>query len=70
MGRAASKGNEAKPKMTHPSDMPTPRFEHGWSNALPLDHGVALFEANENGLYVFQMSVKIWAKDDYVIKVN
>ena len=50
--------------------MPTPRFEHGWSNALPLDHGVALFEANENGLYVFQMSVKIWAKDDYVIKVN
>ena len=30
-------------KMKHPSDMPTPRFEHGgsdlWSNTLPLDHG-------------------------------
>ena len=70
MGRATSKCNETKSKTKQPSDMPTPRFEHGWSNALPLDHGVALFEANENGLYVFQMSVKIWAKDDYVIKVN
>ena len=30
MGRATSKGNEAKSKMKHPSDMPTPRFEHGW----------------------------------------
>ena len=33
MGRATSKGNEAKSKMKHPSDMPLPRFEHGryWS---------------------------------------
>ena len=33
-------GNEAKSKMKHPSDMPTPRFELGdsdmWSNALPI----------------------------------
>jgi len=29
MGRATSKGNEAKKsKMKQPSDMPTPRFEH------------------------------------------
>ena len=42
MGRATSKGNEAKSKRKQPSDMPTPRFEHGcqvlWSNTLPLDH--------------------------------
>ena len=30
MGRATSKGNEAKSKVKHPSGMPTPRFEHGW----------------------------------------
>ena len=30
MGRATSEGNEAKSKMKRPSDMPTPRFEHGW----------------------------------------
>jgi len=30
MGRATSKGTEAKSKMKQPSDMPTPRFEHGW----------------------------------------
>ena len=40
MGRASSKVNEAKSKMKHPSDMPTPRFELGgsdlWSNALPV----------------------------------
>ena len=41
MGRATSKGNEAKSEMKHPSDMPTPRFELGdtgsdmWSSALP-----------------------------------
>ena len=29
MGRATSKGNEAKTKIKHPSDMPTPRFELG-----------------------------------------
>jgi len=27
MGRSTSKGNEAKSKMKHASDMPTPRFE-------------------------------------------
>jgi len=26
MGRATSKGNEAKSKMKHPSDIPTPRY--------------------------------------------
>ena len=45
MGRATSKGNEAKSKMKRPSDMPTPRFAHGgsdlWSNTLPLNHGGA-----------------------------
>jgi len=30
MGRATSKGNEAKSKMEHPSDVPTPRFELRW----------------------------------------
>ena len=30
MGRATSKGNQAKSKMKQLSDMPTPRFEHGW----------------------------------------
>jgi len=30
MGRATSKGNETKSKMKHPSDMPMPKFEHGW----------------------------------------
>jgi len=44
MNRATSKGNEAKTKQ--PSDMPTPRFEHGgsdlWSNTLLLDHEGAL----------------------------
>ena len=30
MGRVISKGNEAKSKMKHPSDMPTPRFEQEW----------------------------------------
>ena len=44
MGLATSKGNEVKSKTKQPSDMPTPRFEHGgsdlWSNTLPLDHGV------------------------------
>ena len=39
MGRVISKGNEAKSKMKHPSDMPTPRFNLSdgdlWSNALP-----------------------------------
>jgi len=25
-----SKGNEAKSKMKHPSDISTPRFERGW----------------------------------------
>ena len=29
MGRATSNGNEAKSTMKHPSDMLTPRFEHG-----------------------------------------
>ena len=45
MSRATSKGNEVKSKMNQPSDIPTPRFEHGgsdlWSNTLPLDHGGA-----------------------------
>ena len=27
---AISKGNQAKSKMKHPSDMPTPRFELMW----------------------------------------
>ena len=31
MGGATSEGNEAKSKMRQPSDMHTPRFEHGWS---------------------------------------
>ena len=30
MGGVTSKGNEAKSKMKQLSDMPTPRFEHGW----------------------------------------
>ena len=30
MSRATSKDNEAKSKMKHPSDMPTPRFELMW----------------------------------------
>ena len=29
MGQATSKGNEAKSKMKHPSDMPTLRIEFG-----------------------------------------
>ena len=29
-GRASSMGNEAKSKMKHPSDMPSPRFELRW----------------------------------------
>ena len=45
MSRATSKGNEAKLKTKQPSDMPTPRFEHGgsdlWSNTLLLDYGGA-----------------------------
>ena len=32
MGRATSKGNEAKSEMKQPSDMPTMRFEHGWKS--------------------------------------
>ena len=47
MGRATSKDNEVKTKMKQPSDMPTPRFEHGgsdlWSNTLLLDHGGILY---------------------------
>ena len=43
MVRATSKGNEAKSKMKHPSNMQTPRFKNGgsdsWSNTQPLDHG-------------------------------
>ena len=35
MGRATSKGNEAKSKIKHSSDMPMLRFEL-WSNALPI----------------------------------
>jgi len=46
MGRATSKGSEAKSKMKQPSDMPMPGFERGgsdmWSNKLPLDHRGAL----------------------------
>jgi len=34
MGRATSKGNAAKSKMKQPSDMPTPRFEHGWLSVV------------------------------------
>ena len=30
MDWATSKGNEAKSNMKQPSDIPTPRFEHGW----------------------------------------
>jgi len=48
---AASKGNEAKSKMKQPSDMLTPKFEHGgsdlWSNTLPLEHGGALNSQEE-----------------------
>jgi len=36
MSRVASKSNEEKSKMKHPSDMPTPRFELSWSNARPV----------------------------------
>ena len=43
MGRATSKGNEAKSNTKQPLDMPTPRFEHGgcdlWTNTLLLDYG-------------------------------
>ena len=46
MGRATSKGNEAKSKTKQTSDMPTPSLNTGssdlWSNMLPLDHGGAL----------------------------
>ena len=42
MGRATSKGNEAKSKMKHPSDVHTPDLNSGgsdlWSNAILLDH--------------------------------
>jgi len=43
MGSDTSNSNESKSKMKHPSDMPTPRFEHVcgsdlWSNLLPLDY--------------------------------
>jgi len=41
MGRATSKGNEAKSKMKQPLDKLTPRFENLWSNTLPLDYGSA-----------------------------
>ena len=34
MGRATSKGVEAKSKTKHPSDIPTPRFEHGWYRSV------------------------------------
>jgi len=40
MGRATSKGNEAKSKMKQPSDMPMPRFEHGWEQTV-LKHATA-----------------------------
>ena len=40
MGRATSKGNEAKSKMKHPSDSPSQSSNSGgsdlWSNALPV----------------------------------
>jgi len=44
MGRATSKGNEAKSRMKQPSDM-RPRRDSNtggsdlWSNTLPLDQG-------------------------------
>ena len=34
MDRATSKGKEAKSKMKHPSDVPTPRFELRWYSDL------------------------------------
>jgi len=37
MVRATYKGNEAKSKMKHPSDMPMPRFEHRWSWVLQTE---------------------------------
>ena len=30
ISRATSKRNEAKSQMKHASDIPVPRFEHGW----------------------------------------
>jgi len=30
ISQATFKGNASESKMKHPSDMPTPRFEHGW----------------------------------------
>ena len=40
MGQETFKGNEAKSKMKQPSDMPTPRFEHGWQWYV-VQHGSA-----------------------------
>ena len=55
MGRATSKGNKAKSKMKQPSDMPTPRFEHGgsdlWSNTLLLDQGGTLGFCQQRVVY-------------------
>jgi len=38
MDRVTSKGNEAKSKMKQLSDMPTPRFEYGWSQRSVVQH--------------------------------
>ena len=60
MGRATFKGDEVKSKMKQPSDMPTPRFEHGgsdlWSDTLPLDHGGA--QLPDHGSYSRQQENK------------
>jgi len=42
MGRAISKGKEAKSKMKQLSDMPTPGFEHGSNSGLLFTGTLAL----------------------------
>ena len=65
MGRTTSKGNEAKSKMKPPSDMLTPRLEHGgsnlWSNTLLLDHGGA--KLSPQNIITLHTTYEPWATE-------
>ena len=54
MGRATSKGNEAKSKIKQPSDIPPPNTGGSdlWSNTLPLDHRGTPGHGNLHKLFV------------------
>ena len=65
MGRATSKGNEAKSEMKHPSDMTTPRFELKWWWAIvdptryQLDHRDAREAIVVPDLYFLKSSLNL-----------